>query len=111
MSGGNIEINRVNSLNNHFLIVIVKKKSPNKTYCFPFSPTGLSIEQAMLKDLKELSDGEIKVAISTVNMALEVRVGVLFSSDGFHTVAVSAPGTRRSLPHKSVLVFCCECSW
>ncbi|XP_036094678.1 protein prune homolog 2 isoform X2 [Rousettus aegyptiacus] len=36
-----------------------------------FSAQGLSIEQAMLKDLKELSDGEIKVAISTVNMTLE----------------------------------------
>ncbi|XP_070287570.1 protein prune homolog 2 isoform X3 [Myotis yumanensis] len=32
---------------------------------------GLSIEQTMLKDLKELTDGEIKVAISTVNMPLE----------------------------------------
>ncbi|XP_040602575.1 protein prune homolog 2 isoform X4 [Mesocricetus auratus] len=32
---------------------------------------GLSIEQTMLKDLKELSDGEIKVAVSTVNMTLE----------------------------------------
>nr|XP_045001968.1 protein prune homolog 2 [Jaculus jaculus] len=31
----------------------------------------ISIEQTMLKDLKELSDGEIKVAISTVNMTLE----------------------------------------
>lgn len=30
----------------------------------------------MLKDIKELSDGEIKVAISTVNMTLEVRVGM-----------------------------------
>ncbi|XP_022368288.1 protein prune homolog 2 [Enhydra lutris kenyoni] len=36
-----------------------------------FSAQGLSIEQTMLKDLKELSDGEIKVAISTVNMTLE----------------------------------------
>nr|XP_019592214.1 PREDICTED: protein prune homolog 2 isoform X3 [Rhinolophus sinicus] len=36
-----------------------------------FSSQGLSIEQRMLKDLKELSDGEIKVAISTVNMTLE----------------------------------------
>lgn len=32
----------------------------------------------MLKNLKELSDGEIKVAISTVNMTLEVRMGKLF---------------------------------
>lgn len=32
----------------------------------------------MLKDLKELSDGEIKVAISTVNMTLEVRGGMIF---------------------------------
>ncbi|XP_019503839.1 PREDICTED: protein prune homolog 2 isoform X3 [Hipposideros armiger] len=36
-----------------------------------FSAQDLSIEQRMLKDLKELSDGEIKVAISTVNMTLE----------------------------------------
>lgn len=36
-----------------------------------FGAQGLSIEQAMLKDIKELSDGEIKVAISTVNMTLE----------------------------------------
>ncbi|XP_057577016.1 protein prune homolog 2 isoform X2 [Hippopotamus amphibius kiboko] len=36
-----------------------------------FSAQGLSIEQTMLKNLKELSDGEIKVAISTVNMTLE----------------------------------------
>ncbi|KAM5328783.1 protein prune homolog 2 isoform 4-T4 [Glossophaga mutica] len=36
-----------------------------------FGAQGLSIEQTMLKDLKELSDGEIKVAISTVNLALE----------------------------------------
>nr|XP_055167128.1 protein prune homolog 2 isoform X1 [Nyctereutes procyonoides] len=36
-----------------------------------FSAQGLSIEQMMLKDLKELSDGEIKVAISTVSMTLE----------------------------------------
>ncbi|XP_076774347.1 protein prune homolog 2 isoform X4 [Arvicanthis niloticus] len=35
------------------------------------SAQGLSLEQTMLKDLKELSDGEIKVAISTVNMSLE----------------------------------------
>ncbi|XP_060243175.1 protein prune homolog 2 isoform X3 [Meriones unguiculatus] len=35
------------------------------------SAQGLSIEQMMLKDLKELSDGEIKVAVSTVNMTLE----------------------------------------
>ncbi|XP_059115908.1 protein prune homolog 2 isoform X1 [Peromyscus eremicus] len=35
------------------------------------SAQGLSIEQTMLKDLKELSDGEIKVAVSTVNMTLE----------------------------------------
>uniref|UniRef100_A0A7N5JDF6 Protein prune homolog 2 n=1 Tax=Ailuropoda melanoleuca TaxID=9646 RepID=A0A7N5JDF6_AILME len=36
-----------------------------------FSAQGLSIERTMLKDLKELSDGEIKVAISAVNMTLE----------------------------------------
>ncbi|KAL6083986.1 hypothetical protein STEG23_002505 [Scotinomys teguina] len=35
------------------------------------SAQGLSLEQTMLKDLKELSDGEIKVAVSTVNMTLE----------------------------------------
>ncbi|XP_035297827.1 protein prune homolog 2 isoform X9 [Cricetulus griseus] len=35
------------------------------------SAQGLSIEQTILKDLKELSDGEIKVAVSTVNMTLE----------------------------------------
>ncbi|NWR24421.1 PRUN2 protein, partial [Emberiza fucata] len=32
---------------------------------------GVSIEEVMLKDLKEISDGEIKVAISTVYMTLE----------------------------------------
>ncbi|KAM5298378.1 protein prune homolog 2 [Ctenodactylus gundi] len=36
-----------------------------------FSAQGSSLEQAMLKDLKELSDGEIKVAISAVSMNLE----------------------------------------
>ena len=42
----------------------------------------------MLKNLKELSDGEIKVAISTVNMTLEVRMGKLFfGNDGFYTTA------------------------
>ncbi|XP_072460953.1 protein prune homolog 2 isoform X3 [Notamacropus eugenii] len=35
------------------------------------SAQSLSIEQTMLKDLKELSDGEIKIAISTVYMTLE----------------------------------------
>uniref|UniRef100_A0A8C5NU06 Prune homolog 2 with BCH domain n=1 Tax=Jaculus jaculus TaxID=51337 RepID=A0A8C5NU06_JACJA len=40
----------------------------------------ISIEQTMLKDLKELSDGEIKVAISTVNMTFEVRTGFLIHS-------------------------------
>ncbi|NXK86215.1 PRUN2 protein, partial [Formicarius rufipectus] len=35
------------------------------------SQTDASIEEIMLKDLKEISDGEIKVAISTVYMALE----------------------------------------
>ncbi|KFW00344.1 Protein prune 2, partial [Fulmarus glacialis] len=38
-----------------------------------FNPQGVSIEEVMLKDLKEISDGEIKVAISTVYMTLEVR--------------------------------------
>lgn len=43
----------------------------------PFSSqTGVSIEEVMLKDLKEISDGEIKVAISTVYMTLEVRVNL-----------------------------------
>ncbi|KAM9367425.1 protein prune homolog 2 isoform 2-T2 [Phaethornis superciliosus] len=36
-----------------------------------FKPPGVSIEEVMLKDLKEISDGEIKVAISTVYMTLE----------------------------------------
>ncbi|NXX98133.1 PRUN2 protein, partial [Centropus bengalensis] len=37
-----------------------------------FNPQGsVSIEDVMLKDLKEISDGEIKVAISTVYMTLE----------------------------------------
>ncbi|XP_028910819.1 protein prune homolog 2-like [Ornithorhynchus anatinus] len=38
-----------------------------------YSAQGLGIEQTMLKDLKELSDGEIKVGISTVCMNLEVQ--------------------------------------
>ncbi|NXG46992.1 PRUN2 protein, partial [Psilopogon haemacephalus] len=33
--------------------------------------TGINTEEVMLKDLKEISDGEIKVAISTVYMTLE----------------------------------------
>uniref|UniRef100_A0A8B9GE27 Protein prune 2 n=1 Tax=Amazona collaria TaxID=241587 RepID=A0A8B9GE27_9PSIT len=37
-----------------------------------FNPQGVSIEDVMLKDLK-ISDGEIKVAISTVYLTLEVR--------------------------------------
>ncbi|KAM6034741.1 protein prune homolog 2 isoform 2-T2 [Theristicus caerulescens] len=36
-----------------------------------FNPQGVSIEEVMLKDLKEITDGEIKVAISTVYMTLE----------------------------------------
>ncbi|XP_009472641.1 PREDICTED: protein prune homolog 2 [Nipponia nippon] len=36
-----------------------------------FNPQGVSIEDVMLKDLKEITDGEIKVAISTVYMTLE----------------------------------------
>ncbi|XP_014798143.1 PREDICTED: protein prune homolog 2 isoform X2 [Calidris pugnax] len=36
-----------------------------------FNPQGVSIEEIMLKDLKEISDGEIKVAVSTVFMTLE----------------------------------------
>lgn len=42
----------------------------------------------MLKDLKELSDGEIKVAISTVNMTLEVRVRKLLTDDRFYTITL-----------------------
>ncbi|KFP26020.1 Protein prune 2, partial [Colius striatus] len=38
-----------------------------------FNLQDVSIEEAMLKDLKEISDGEIKVAISTIYMSLEVR--------------------------------------
>ncbi|XP_009993280.1 PREDICTED: protein prune homolog 2 [Chaetura pelagica] len=36
-----------------------------------FNPQGVSIEEVMLKDLKEISDGEIKVAVTTVYMTLE----------------------------------------
>ncbi|XP_037979483.1 protein prune homolog 2 isoform X6 [Motacilla alba alba] len=36
-----------------------------------FNTQGVNIEEVMLKDLKEISDGEIKVAISTVYMTLE----------------------------------------
>ncbi|NXR50608.1 PRUN2 protein, partial [Hippolais icterina] len=36
-----------------------------------FNAQGVNIEEVMLKDLKEISDGEIKVAISTVYMTLE----------------------------------------
>ncbi|XP_075267430.1 protein prune homolog 2 isoform X3 [Opisthocomus hoazin] len=36
-----------------------------------FNPQGVSIEEMMLKNLKEISDGEIKVAISSVYMTLE----------------------------------------
>ncbi|KAJ7410923.1 hypothetical protein BTVI_51693 [Pitangus sulphuratus] len=36
-----------------------------------FNAQDVSIEEVMLKDLKEISDGEIKVAISTVHMTLE----------------------------------------
>lgn len=50
-------------------------------------PTGLSIEQTILKDLKELSDGEIKVAVSTVTMTLEVRAGDFSSQKRFRTIA------------------------
>lgn len=35
--------------------------------------TGIRIDDAMLQDIKEVSDGEIKVAVSTVYMDLEVR--------------------------------------
>lgn len=59
--------------------------------------TGLSLEQTMLKDLKELSDGEIKVAISTVNMTLEVRAGCFSSQNRFHTDPVRTPGVQHLL--------------
>ncbi|XP_069736938.1 protein prune homolog 2 [Phaenicophaeus curvirostris] len=36
-----------------------------------FNPQGINIEEDMLKDLKEISDGEIKVAVSTVYITLE----------------------------------------
>ncbi|KAM6391867.1 protein prune homolog 2 isoform 2-T2 [Rhynochetos jubatus] len=36
-----------------------------------FNPQGVRIEEVMLKDIKEISDGEIKVAISPVYMTLE----------------------------------------
>ncbi|XP_051657272.1 protein prune homolog 2 isoform X2 [Manacus candei] len=36
-----------------------------------FNAQGVSIEEVMLKDLKEISDGEVKVAISTVYVTLE----------------------------------------
>ncbi|XP_065601598.1 protein prune homolog 2 isoform X6 [Cyrtonyx montezumae] len=36
-----------------------------------FNPQGASLEEVMLKDLKEISDGEVKIAISTVHMTLE----------------------------------------
>ncbi|XP_039945495.1 protein prune homolog 2 isoform X3 [Hirundo rustica] len=36
-----------------------------------FNAPGVNIEEVMLKDLKEISDGEIKVAITTVCMTLE----------------------------------------
>lgn len=73
------------------------KKFHNLTYCFPFSSSGLSIEQIMLKDLKELTDGEIKVAISTVNMTLEVRERMLSGNDGISTMVSEHLGYRA--PH------------
>uniref|UniRef100_A0A7M4EHJ8 Prune homolog 2 with BCH domain n=1 Tax=Crocodylus porosus TaxID=8502 RepID=A0A7M4EHJ8_CROPO len=42
---------------------------------------GLNIEEVMLKDLKELSDGEIKVAISTVYMSLEIQKQAYFQME------------------------------
>lgn len=72
----------------------------------------------MLKDLKELSDGEIKVAISTVSMTLEVRVGMGFSLFSWwlifwamtdFTELQSEQLVYNSLQHKSVLLFCYEC--
>ncbi|CAO2584915.1 Protein prune homolog 2 [Lemmus lemmus] len=58
------------------------------------SAQGLSIEQTILKDLKELSDGEIKVAVSTVNMTLEVRAGGFSSRKRFRMIAVRTPGVQ-----------------
>lgn len=54
----------------------------------------------MLKDLKELTDGEIKVAISTVNMTLEVREGMLSGNDGISMMASKHLGYRAP-PHLS----------
>lgn len=62
-----------------------------KLFSFSFNlllSTGLSIEQTIWKDLKELSDGEIKVAVSTVTMTLEVRAGGFSSQKRFRTIAV-----------------------
>lgn len=64
------------------------KTDPKYELFSPLLSTGLSIEQTMLKDLKELSDGEIKVAISTVNMTLEVRARCFSSGNRAHTTAV-----------------------
>ncbi|KAJ6669588.1 hypothetical protein lerEdw1_000137 [Lerista edwardsae] len=38
-----------------------------------FHTDGLSLEEALIKDLKEVSDGEIKVAVTTVYMNLEIE--------------------------------------
>ncbi|XP_058421588.1 protein prune homolog 2 isoform X4 [Diceros bicornis minor] len=77
-----------------------------------FSAQGLSIEQTMLKDLKELSDGEIKVAISNVNMTFEITSDVdikLRKSTGkavlFGRGAQSLPRTRNTFANSSI---CCS---
>ncbi|KAK2493428.1 hypothetical protein MC885_012372 [Smutsia gigantea] len=60
-----------------------------------FNAQGLSIEQTMLKDLKELTDGEIKVAISTVSMTLESEVVVTHPGPSLHpSQAVSEDVTK-----------------
>lgn len=54
----------------------------------------------MLKDLKELTDGEIKVAISTVNMTLEVSGECFFGNDRISMMA-SEHLEYRTLHHIS----------
>lgn len=41
-----------------------------------FPHTGSNLDQMLLKELKELSDGDIKVSVSTVSVDLEVSVSV-----------------------------------
>ncbi|XP_069891882.1 protein prune homolog 2 isoform X2 [Dipodomys merriami] len=92
-----------------------------------FSAQGLSIEQILLKDLKELTDGEIKVAISTVNLTME---NCLFHSNvasdfkaftdkfGFDVLILFASCLSEQLPRRQIAVYsqnlelcsqiCCE---